>query len=97
MVRILVTHTRSVDENIDESIEENKEELFAFLAARIATAKTEKQIISTNHKDVLCTQPEMFLFSPRLAMRRRIREYYSRVQDAVTQKRRTISVYLSAQ
>ena len=37
-------------------IDENKVELFAFLAMRIATAETTKQIISTNHKDVLCTQ-----------------------------------------
>lgn len=38
-------------------IDENKVELFAFLATRIATTETEKQIISTHHKDVLCTQP----------------------------------------
>lgn len=37
-------------------IDENKMELFAFLSTRIATVETEKQIISTNHKDVLCTQ-----------------------------------------
>ena len=41
-------------------IDENK--LFAF------PAETEKQIISTCHKDVLCTHPEMFLI--RVAMRR---------------------------
>ncbi|KAK3877040.1 hypothetical protein Pcinc_018219 [Petrolisthes cinctipes] len=38
-------------------IDKNKVELFAFLATRIATTETEKQIISTNHKEVLCTQP----------------------------------------
>ncbi|KAK4329207.1 hypothetical protein Pmani_000435 [Petrolisthes manimaculis] len=37
--------------------DENKVELFAFLATTIATAETEKQIISPNHKHVLCTQP----------------------------------------
>ncbi|KAK4325492.1 hypothetical protein Pmani_003942 [Petrolisthes manimaculis] len=38
-------------------IDENKVELFAFPATTIATAETEKQIISPNHKHVLCTQP----------------------------------------
>ncbi|KAJ8405691.1 hypothetical protein AAFF_G00316710 [Aldrovandia affinis] len=38
-------------------IDENKVELFAFLATRIATTETEKQIIITNHQEVLCTQP----------------------------------------
>ncbi|KAJ8397883.1 hypothetical protein AAFF_G00435720 [Aldrovandia affinis] len=37
--------------------DENKVELFAFLATRIATTETEKQIIITNHQEVLCTQP----------------------------------------
>jgi hypothetical protein len=37
-------------------IDENKVELFEFLATRIATTETEKQIISTHHKNVLCTQ-----------------------------------------
>ncbi len=38
-------------------IDENKVELFEFLATRITNTETEKQIISTHHKDVLCTQP----------------------------------------
>ena len=32
-------------------------ELFTFLATRTATTETDKQIISTHHKDVLCIQP----------------------------------------
>ena len=38
-------------------LDENKVDLFAFLATMIATTETEKQIISTNLKGVLCTKP----------------------------------------
>ena len=38
-------------------IDENKVELFAYLASRVATTETEKQIITTHHKDMFCTQP----------------------------------------
>jgi hypothetical protein len=38
-------------------LDENKVDLFAFLATMIATTETEKQIISTHNKGVLCTQP----------------------------------------
>ena len=38
-------------------IDEDKVELFAYLASRVATTETEKQIITTHHKDVFCTQP----------------------------------------
>ena len=38
-------------------IDENKVELFTFLATMAATIQTEKQIISTLHKNVLCSQP----------------------------------------
>ena len=38
-------------------IDENKVELFSFLAMKIAAKETEKQIVSTHRKDVLCTQP----------------------------------------
>ena len=31
-------------------------ELFDFLVTRIATTDTDKQVISTHHKDVVCTQ-----------------------------------------
>jgi len=39
--------------------DENKSELFCFLSLQIAKLKTdtERQIIATYHKDVLCTQP----------------------------------------
>ena len=37
-------------------IDENKVELFSFLAVKIAAKETEKQIVSTHRKDVLCTQ-----------------------------------------
>ena len=36
-------------------IDENKVELFSFLATRLAARETEKQVISTLHKDVVCT------------------------------------------
>ena len=36
-------------------INENKVELFSFLATRLAAQETEKQVISTLHKDVVCT------------------------------------------
>lgn len=36
-------------------INENKVELFSFLATRLAALETEKQVISTLHKDVVCT------------------------------------------
>jgi hypothetical protein len=39
-------------------LDENKVELFAYLATMIGTTETEKQIISTHHKGVLCTQPQ---------------------------------------
>ena len=38
-------------------IDENKVELFTFLATMAATIQTEKQINSTLHKNVLCSQP----------------------------------------
>ena len=36
-------------------IDENKAELFSFLATRLAAQETDKQVISTLHKDVICT------------------------------------------
>ena len=36
-------------------IDENKVELFSFLATRLAAQETEKQVIGTLHKDVVCT------------------------------------------
>ncbi len=36
-------------------INENKVELFSFLATRLAAQEGEKQVISTLHKDVVCT------------------------------------------
>jgi len=36
---------------------DNKTELFSFLSLETATIETEKQIIITHHKDILCTQP----------------------------------------
>ena len=38
-------------------IDKNKVELFSFLAMKIATKETEKQIVSTHRTDVFCTQP----------------------------------------
>ena len=38
-------------------LDENKKELFSFLAMMIVDTSIEKQIITTYHKDVLCTQP----------------------------------------
>ena len=38
-------------------IDENKVELFSFLAMKIAAKETEKQIVSTHRKDVICTRP----------------------------------------
>jgi hypothetical protein len=37
-------------------IDENKVELFSFLATHVSALNTGKQIISTHHADVLCTQ-----------------------------------------
>ena len=39
-------------------IDKNKVELFTFLETMAAAIETEKQIISTHHKDVLCTQSQ---------------------------------------
>ena len=36
-------------------IDENKVELISFLATRLAAQETEKQVIGTLHKDVVCT------------------------------------------
>ena len=36
--------------------DENKMELFYFLATRVETTDADKQVISTHHKDVVCTQ-----------------------------------------
>ena len=38
-------------------ISENKTELFFFLASNVTALETEKQIISTYHKEILRTQP----------------------------------------
>jgi len=37
--------------------DDNKAELFSFLSLKTVTLETEKQIIITHHKDILCTQP----------------------------------------
>ena len=38
-------------------INDNKAELFSFLATSLTALNTDKQIISTHHAEVLCTQP----------------------------------------
>ena len=38
-------------------INENKTELFAFLSREIVTISTDKQVISTPDRDVICRQP----------------------------------------
>ena len=38
-------------------ISENKTELFSFLASNVTAIETDKQIISTYHEEILCTQP----------------------------------------
>ena len=38
-------------------ISENKTELFSFLASNVTATETDKQIISTYHEEILCTQP----------------------------------------
>ena len=40
-------------------IDENKAELFSFLATSVTALATEKQVISTHHAEVLCTQPRL--------------------------------------
>ena len=37
--------------------DDNKTELFSFLSLETANIETEKQVIITHHKDILCTQP----------------------------------------
>jgi hypothetical protein len=37
--------------------DENKSELFSFLSLQVAKLETEKQIIVTHHRNVICTQP----------------------------------------
>ena len=37
--------------------DDNKAELFSFLSLETASIETEKQVIITHHKDILCTQP----------------------------------------
>lgn len=39
-------------------IDDNKAELFSFLATNVTALDTDKQIISTHHAEVLCTQPQ---------------------------------------
>ena len=38
-------------------IDDSKAELFSFLATSVTALDTDKQIISTHHAEVLCTQP----------------------------------------
>ena len=56
-IRIRVEPSSSIPGNWQAflRINENKVELFSFLATRLAAQETEKQVISTLHKDVVCT------------------------------------------
>ena len=42
-------------------ISENKPGLFSFLASNVTAIETDKQIISTYHEEILCTQPKYVL------------------------------------
>jgi len=57
-VRRRVEPSTAIPKNWQEflRIDDNKVELFSFLATSVVVIDTEKQIITTHHKDVLCKQ-----------------------------------------
>ncbi|KAJ8394095.1 hypothetical protein AAFF_G00049000 [Aldrovandia affinis] len=73
-------------------IDENKVELFAFLATRIATTETEKQIIITNHQEVLCTQPRDVVGLAPCSHEEADTRILLHVQDAVRQGYTKVSI-----
>ena len=54
-----VESSNSLLRNLQEFLrnDDNKTEIFSFLSLQVANLQTEKQIVITHHKDVLCTQP----------------------------------------
>ncbi len=52
-------------------------ELFDFLATRVAEIDTDKQVISTYHKDVFGLRSEILMVLPLVSMRRLTLEFCS--------------------
>lgn len=72
--------------------DENKMELFDFLATRIATTDTDKQVISTHHKDVVCTQARDVAGLAPCSHEEADTRMLLHVEDAVRQGYRKVSI-----